>query len=209
MNQIMELMKSIDEYIPEPVREMDKPFLMAIEDVFTISGRGTVVTGRVERGKVLPGDEVEIVGFGDTRKTVATSLEMFRKILDDAHAGDNVGVLLRGTGKDEVERGQVLAKPGSITPHKKFKAEVYVLKKEEGGRHTPFFPGYRPQFYLRTTDVTGSIVLPEGVEMVMPGDNINMDVELIAPVALEDQLRFAIREGGRTVGAGVVTKIVE
>jgi elongation factor Tu len=209
MNQIMDLMKAVDEYIPEPVREMDKPFLMAIEDVFTISGRGTVVTGRVERGKVLAGDEVEIVGFGDTRKTVATSLEMFRKILDDAQAGDNVGVLLRGTGKDEVERGQVLAKPGSITPHKKFKAEVYVLKKEEGGRHTPFFPGYRPQFYLRTTDVTGSIVLPEGVEMVMPGDNINMDVELIAPVALEDQLRFAIREGGRTVGAGVVTKIVE
>jgi elongation factor Tu len=209
MNQIMDLMKAVDEYIPEPVREMDKPFLMAIEDVFTISGRGTVVTGRVERGKILAGDEVEIVGFGDTRKTVATSLEMFRKILDDAHAGDNVGVLLRGTGKDEVERGQVLAKPGSITPHKKFKAEVYVLKKEEGGRHTPFFPGYRPQFYLRTTDVTGSIVLPEGVEMVMPGDNINMDVELIAPVALEDQLRFAIREGGRTVGAGVVTKIVE
>lgn len=209
MNQVMDLMKAVDEYIPEPVREMDKPFLMAIEDVFTISGRGTVVTGRVERGKILPGDEVEIVGFGDTRKTVATSLEMFRKILDDAHAGDNVGVLLRGTGKDEVERGQVLAKPGSITPHKKFKAEVYVLKKEEGGRHTPFFPGYRPQFYLRTTDVTGSIVLPEGVEMVMPGDNINMDVELIAPVALEDQLRFAIREGGRTVGAGVVTKIVE
>ncbi len=209
MNQIMDLMKAIDEYIPVPVREMDKPFLMAIEDVFTISGRGTVVTGRVERGKILAGDEVEIVGFRDTRKTVATSLEMFRKILDDAHAGDNVGVLLRGTGKDEVERGQVLAKPGSITPHKKFKAEVYVLKKEEGGRHTPFFPGYRPQFYLRTTDVTGSIVLPEGVEMVMPGDNINMDVELIAPVALEDQLRFAIREGGRTVGAGVVTKIVE
>jgi len=209
MNQIMDLMKAVDEYIPEPVREMDKPFLMAIEDVFTISGRGTVVTGRVERGKVVAGDEVEIVGFGDTRKTVATSLEMFRKILDDAQAGDNVGVLLRGTGKDEVERGQVLAKPGSITPHKKFKAEVYVLKKEEGGRHTPFFPGYRPQFYLRTTDVTGSIVLPEGVEMVMPGDNINMDVELIAPVALEDQLRFAIREGGRTVGAGVVTKIVE
>ncbi|HVY55631.1 MAG TPA: elongation factor Tu, partial [Thermodesulfobacteriota bacterium] len=209
MNQIMDLMKAVDDYIPEPVREMDKPFLMAIEDVFTISGRGTVVTGRVERGKILAGDEVEIVGFGDTRKTVATSLEMFRKILDDAQAGDNVGVLLRGTGKDEVERGQVLAKPGSITPHKKFKAEVYVLKKEEGGRHTPFFPGYRPQFYLRTTDVTGSIVLPEGVEMVMPGDNINMDVELIAPVALEDQLRFAIREGGRTVGAGVVTKIVE
>jgi elongation factor Tu len=209
MNQITELMKAVDDYIPEPVREMDKPFLMAIEDVFTISGRGTVVTGRVERGRIVAGDEVEIVGFGETRKTVATSLEMFRKILDDAQAGDNVGVLLRGTGKDEVERGQVLAKPGSITPHKKFKAEVYVLKKEEGGRHTPFFPGYRPQFYLRTTDVTGSIVLPEGVEMVMPGDNVNMDVELIAPVALEDQLRFAIREGGRTVGAGVVTKIVE
>ena len=209
MNQIMELMKAVDDYVPDPVREMDKPFLMAIEDVFTISGRGTVVTGRGERGRIVAGDEVEIVGFGDTKKTVATSLEMFRKILDDAQAGDNVGVLLRGTGKDEVERGQVLSKPGSITPHKKFKAEVYVLKKEEGGRHTPFFPGYRPQFYLRTTDVTGSITLPEGVEMVMPGDNINMDVELIAPVALEEQLRFAIREGGRTVGAGVVTKIVE
>jgi elongation factor Tu len=209
MNQINELMKAVDEYVPDPEREMDKPFLMAIEDVFTISGRGTVVTGRVERGRIVAGDEVEIVGFGDTRKTVATSLEMFRKILDDAQAGDNVGVLLRGTGKDDVERGQVLAKPSSITPHKKFKAEVYVLKKEEGGRHTPFFPGYRPQFYLRTTDVTGSITLPEGVEMVMPGDNINMDVELIAPVALEEQLRFAIREGGRTVGAGVVTKIVE
>ena len=207
--QIEELMKAVDEYIPEPVRELDKPFLMAIEDVFTISGRGTVVTGRVERGKILGGDEVEIVGFGETQKTVATSLEMFRKILDDAIAGDNVGVLLRGTGKDEVERGQVLAEPGSITPHKKFKAEVYVLKKEEGGRHTPFFPGYRPQFYLRTTDVTGSIVLPEGVEMVMPGDNINMDVELIAPIAMEEQLRFAIREGGKTVGAGVVTKITE
>ena len=207
--QIMDLMAAVDSYIPEPVRDMDKPFLMAIEDVFTISGRGTVVTGRVERGKIVGGDEVEIVGFGETQKTVATSLEMFRKILDDAVAGDNVGVLLRGTGKDEVERGQVLSKPGSITPHSKFKAEVYVLKKEEGGRHTPFFPGYRPQFYLRTTDVTGSIVLPEGVEMVMPGDNINMDVELIAPVAMEEQLRFAIREGGRTVGAGVVTKITE
>ena len=207
--QILDLMKAVDEYIPEPVRDMDKPFIMAVEDVFTISGRGTVTTGRVERGKIVAGDEVEIVGFGATKKTVATSLEMFRKILDDAQAGDNVGVLLRGVGKDEVERGQVLVKPGSITPHKKFKAEVYVLKKEEGGRHTPFFPGYRPQFYLRTTDVTGSIVLPEGVEMVMPGDNINMDVELIAPVALEEQLRFAIREGGRTVGAGVVTKIVE
>ena len=207
--QILDLMKAVDEYIPEPVRDMDKPFIMAVEDVFTISGRGTVTTGRVERGRIVAGDEVEIVGFGATKKTVATSLEMFRKILDDAQAGDNVGVLLRGVGKDEVERGQVLAKPGSITPHKKFKAEVYVLKKEEGGRHTPFFPGYRPQFYLRTTDVTGSIVLPEGVEMVMPGDNVNMDVELIAPVALEEQLRFAIREGGRTVGAGVVTKIVE
>lgn len=207
--QILDLMKAVDEYIPEPVRDMDKPFIMAVEDVFTISGRGTVTTGRVERGRIVAGDEVEIVGFGATKKTVATSLEMFRKILDDAQAGDNVGVLLRGVGKDEVERGQVLAKPGSITPHKKFKAEVYVLKKEEGGRHTPFFPGYRPQFYLRTTDVTGSIILPEGVEMVMPGDNINMDVELIAPVALEEQLRFAIREGGRTVGAGVVTKIVE
>ena len=207
--QIMDLMNQVDEYIPEPERELDKPFLMAIEDVFTISGRGTVVTGRVERGKIVGGDEVEIVGFGATQKTVATSLEMFRKILDDAVAGDNVGVLLRGTGKDDVERGQVLAKPGTITPHTKFKAEVYVLKKEEGGRHTPFFPGYRPQFYLRTTDVTGSIVLPEGVEMVMPGDNINMDVELIAPVAMEEQVRFAIREGGRTVGAGVVTKITE
>ncbi len=207
--QVMDLVNAIDTYIPEPKREMDKPFLMAIEDVFTISGRGTVVTGRVERGKIVGGDEVEIVGFKETQKTVATSLEMFRKILDDAIAGDNVGVLLRGTGKDEVERGQVLSKPGSITPHAKFKAEVYVLKKEEGGRHTPFFPGYRPQFYLRTTDVTGSIVLPEGVEMVMPGDNINIDVELIAPIALEEKLRFAIREGGRTVGAGVVTKIIE
>jgi len=207
--QIKELMSSVDSYIPEPVREMDKPFIMAIEDVFTISGRGTVVTGRVEKGKILPGDEVEIVGFGETKKTVATSLEMFRKILDDAIAGDNVGVLLRGTGKDEVQRGQVLAAPGSITPHKKFDAEVYVLKKDEGGRHTPFFPGYRPQFYFRTTDVTGSIKLPDGVEMVMPGDNINVEVELITEVAMEEKLRFAIREGGRTVGAGVVTKILE
>ncbi len=207
--QITELMASIDGYIPEPKREMDKPFLMAIEDVFTISGRGTVVTGRVERGRIVAGKEIEIVGFKETKKTVATSLEMFRKILDDAQAGDNVGVLLRGIGKEEVERGQVLSAPGSIKPHKKFKAEVYVLKKEEGGRHTPFFPGYRPQFYLRTTDVTGSVILPEGVEMVMPGDNVGMDVELIAPVAMEDQLRFAIREGGRTVGAGVVTKIIE
>lgn len=207
--QIKELMSSVDSYIPEPVREMDKPFIMAIEDVFTISGRGTVVTGRVDKGKILPGDEVEIVGFGETKKTVATSLEMFRKILDDAIAGDNVGVLLRGTGKDEVQRGQVLAAPGSITPHKKFDAEVYVLKKDEGGRHTPFFPGYRPQFYFRTTDVTGSIKLPDGVEMVMPGDNINVEVELITEVAMEEKLRFAIREGGKTVGAGVVTKILE
>jgi len=209
VGQITELMAAVDSYIPEPERDLDRPFLMAIEDVFTISGRGTVVTGRVERGKIVAGDEIEIVGFKDTQKTVATSLEMFRKILDDAQAGDNVGVLLRGTGKDEVERGQVLAAPGAITPHKKFNAEVYVLKKEEGGRHTPFFPGYRPQFYFRTTDVTGSIELPEGVEMVMPGDNINMVVELMSPVAMDEQLRFAIREGGRTVGAGVVTSIIE
>ncbi len=207
--QVVELMNEIDSYVPEPERDMDKPFLMAIEDVFTISGRGTVVTGRVERGRIVAGNEIEIVGFKETSKTVATSLEMFRKILDDAQAGDNVGVLLRGVGKDEVERGQVLSAPGSIKPHRKFKAEVYVLKKEEGGRHTPFFPGYRPQFYLRTTDVTGSVILPEGVEMVMPGDNVSMDVELIAPVAMEEQLRFAIREGGRTVGAGVVTEIIE
>ena len=207
--QIVELMNSVDSYVPEPERDLDKPFLMAIEDVFTISGRGTVVTGRVERGKIVAGDEIEIIGITETQKTVATSLEMFRKILDDAQAGDNVGVLLRGTGKDEVERGQVLAAPGSITPHTKFNAEVYVLKKEEGGRHTPFFPGYRPQFYFRTTDVTGSIKLPDGVEMVMPGDNINMEVELINPIAMDEQLRFAIREGGRTVGAGVVTGIIE
>ena len=207
--QVVGLMDQIDSYIPEPERDMDKPFLMAIEDVFTISGRGTVVTGRVERGRIVAGNEIEIVGFKETTKTVATSLEMFRKILDDAQAGDNVGVLLRGIDKGEVERGQVLSAPGSIKPHRKFKAEVYVLKKEEGGRHTPFFPGYRPQFYLRTTDVTGAVVLPEGVEMVMPGDNVSMDVELIAPVAMEEQLRFAIREGGRTVGAGVVTEIIE
>jgi len=207
--QVLELMSAVDKYVPEPVREVDKPFLMAIEDVFTISGRGTVVTGRVERGKIKAGEEVEIVGFKETRKTVATSLEMFRKILDDSVAGDNVGVLLRGVGKDEVERGQVLTAPGSITPHTRLKAEVYVLTKEEGGRHTPFFTGYRPQFYLRTTDVTGNIKLPDGVEMVMPGDNVNMDVELIAPVAMEEGLRFAIREGGRTVGAGVVTKITQ
>jgi len=206
---IWQLIKAMDDYIPEPVREVDKPFLMPVEDVFTISGRGTVVTGKVERGTLKPGEEVEIVGLRPTVKTVATSLEMFRKILDEALPGDNVGVLLRGVGKDDVERGQVLAKPGSIKPHTKFKAEVYVLKKEEGGRHTPFFNGYRPQFYFRTTDVTGVVKLPEGVEMVMPGDNVELEVELIKPVALEEGLRFAIREGGRTVGAGVVTKIIE
>ncbi|MBO8143204.1 MAG: elongation factor Tu [Thermodesulfobacterium sp.] len=206
---IWKLVKAMDEYIPEPVREVDKPFLMPIEDIFSISGRGTVVTGKVERGVLKPGEEVEIVGLRPTIKTVATSLEMFRKVLDEALPGDNVGILLRGVGKDDVERGQVVAKPGSITPHVKFKAEVYVLKKEEGGRHTPFFNGYRPQFYFRTTDVTGVIKLPEGVEMVMPGDNVELEVELIKPVALEEGLRFAIREGGRTVGAGVVTKIIE
>lgn len=207
--RIWELIKAMDEYIPEPVRDVDKPFLMPIEDVFSISGRGTVVTGKVERGVLRPGEEIEIVGLRPTIKTVATSLEMFRKILDEALPGDNIGVLLRGVGKDEVERGQVLAKPGTIKPHTKFKAEVYVLKKEEGGRHTPFFNGYRPQFYFRTTDVTGVVKLPDGVEMVMPGDNVELEVELIKPVALEEGLRFAIREGGRTVGAGVVTKIIE
>ena len=206
---IWELLDAVDEYIPEPVRPIDQPFLMPIEDVFSISGRGTVVTGRVERGRLRPGDEVEIVGLGPTRKTVATSIEMFRKILDEAIAGDNIGVLLRGIGKDEVERGMVLAQPGSIKPYRKFRAEVYVLTKEEGGRHTPFFNGYRPQFYFRTTDVTGTITLPEGVEMVMPGDNVNIYVELIYPVALEPGLRFAIREGGKTVGAGVVTEVIE
>ena len=207
---IWDLMDACDEYIPDPVREVDKPFLMPIEDVFTITGRGTVVTGRVERGIIKAGEEVEIVGMTrDTRKTVATSLEMFRKILDDAQAGDNVGVLLRGIDKDEVQRGQVLAKPGTVTPHTKFKGEVYVLKKEEGGRHTPFFAGYKPQFYFRTTDVTGNIKLPEGVEMVMPGDNATFEVELIVPIAMEEGLRFAVREGGHTVGAGVVTKIIE
>jgi elongation factor Tu len=206
---IWQLLDAMDSYIPEPKREIDKPFLLAIEDIFSITGRGTVVTGRVERGKITPGAEVEIVGFGPTRKTVVTSLEMFRKTLDEAIAGDNVGLLLRGIGKDEVERGMVISTPGSITPHTKFKAEVYVLTKEEGGRHTPFFNGYRPQFYFRTTDVTGSIKLPEGREMVMPGDHVNLDVELMYPVALEKELRFAIREGGRTVGAGVVTEIVE
>jgi elongation factor Tu len=206
---IFELMKAVDEYIPEPTRDIDKPFLMPIEDVFSISGRGTVVTGRVERGIVKVQEEVEIVGFQPTFKTVCTGVEMFRKILDQGQAGDNIGILLRGTKKDEVERGQVVAKPGSITPHTKFKAEVYVLNKEEGGRHTPFFSGYRPQFYLRTTDVTGVVTLPEGVEMVMPGDNVAIEVHLITPVALEKELRFAIREGGRTVGAGVVSEIVE
>ena len=206
---IFELMDALDSYIPEPVRDIDKPFLMPIEDVFTISGRGTVVTGRVERGQVKVGEDVEIVGFAPTQKTVCTGVEMFRKTLDYGTAGDNVGLLLRGIKKDEVERGQVVAKPGSITPHTKFKAEVYVLTKEEGGRHTPFFTGYRPQFYLRTTDVTGVATLPEGVEMVMPGDNVAMEVALITPVALEEGLRFAIREGGRTVGAGVVSAIVE
>jgi elongation factor Tu len=205
---IFELMAAIDAYIPEPVRDIDKPYLMPIEDVFSISGRGTVVTGRVERGVVKVGDEVEVVGFKPTFKTVCTGVEMFRKTLDSGQAGDNIGVLVRGTKREEVERGQVLAKPGSITPHTKFKAEVYVLKKEEGGRHTPFFPGYRPQFYFRTTDVTGVMTLPEGVEMVMPGDNISCEVELITPVALEKELRFAIREGGRTVGAGVLTEVI-
>ena len=206
---IFELMDALDSYIPEPVRDVDKPFLMPVEDVFTISGRGTVVTGRVERGQVKVGEEVEIVGFAPTQKTVCTGVEMFRKTLDYGQAGDNVGLLLRGIKKEEVERGQVVAKPGSITPHTKFKAEVYVLTKEEGGRHTPFFSGYRPQFYLRTTDVTGVATLPEGVEMVMPGDNVALEVTLITPVALEEGLRFAIREGGRTVGAGVVSQIVE
>jgi elongation factor Tu len=206
---VFELMDALDGYIPLPVRDVDKPFLMPIEDVFSISGRGTVVTGRVERGQVKVGEEVEIVGFAPTQKTVCTGVEMFRKTLDYGQAGDNVGLLLRGIKKDEVERGQVVAKPGSITPHTKFKSEVYVLTKEEGGRHTPFFTGYRPQFYLRTTDVTGVAKLPDGVEMVMPGDNVSMEVTLITPVALEEGLRFAIREGGRTVGAGVVSQILE
>jgi elongation factor Tu len=205
---VIELMDAVDAYVPTPERPIDKPFLMPIEDVFTISGRGTVVTGRVERGIVKVGEEVEIVGLRETRKTVATGVEMFRKLLDEGRAGDNIGVLLRGTGKEEVERGMVLAKPGSITPHTKFKAEAYILTKEEGGRHTPFFNGYRPQFYFRTTDVTGVAQLPEGIEMVMPGDNVSITVELIAPIAMEKELRFAIREGGRTVGAGVVTEVL-
>ena len=206
---IMKLAETLDSYIPTPERALDQPFLMPIEDVFSISGRGTVVTGRVERGIIRVGDEIEIVGIRPTSKTTCTGVEMFRKLLDEGEAGDNIGVLLRGTKREEVERGQVLAKPGSITPHTKFSAEVYVLTKEEGGRHTPFFKGYRPQFYFRTTDVTGTIELPEGVEMVMPGDNISMTVQLICPIAMQEGLRFAIREGGHTVGSGRVTKIIE
>jgi elongation factor Tu len=206
---IEELLAAVDDYIPLPVRDVDKPFLMPIEDIFSIQGRGTVVTGRIERGRIKVGDEAEIVGFRETQKTVITGVEMFRKLLDEGVAGDNVGLLLRGIDKDEVERGQVVAKPGSITPHQKFRGEVYVLSKEEGGRHTPFFTGYRPQFYFRTTDVTGVVRLPEGTEMVMPGDNVNLTVELITPVAMDKGLRFAIREGGRTVGAGTVTEILE
>jgi elongation factor Tu len=209
VDSVIKLAKTMDEYFPDPVRETDKPFLMPIEDVFSISGRGTVVTGRIETGIVHVGDEIEIVGIKDTTKTTCTGVEMFRKLLDEGQAGDNVGVLLRGTKRDEVERGQVLCAPGTITPHTKFEAEIYVMSKEEGGRHTPFFKGYRPQFYFRTTDVTGAVHLPEGVEMVMPGDNIRVTVELIAPIAMADGLRFAIREGGRTVGAGVVSKIIE
>jgi elongation factor Tu len=206
---IIDLVKACDEYIPEPKRETDKPFLMPVEDVFSITGRGTVGTGRVERGIVKSGEELEVIGFGDTKKTVVTGVEMFRKLLDQAQAGDNVGLLLRGIDKEQLERGMVLAKPGSVKPHKKFKAEVYILAKEEGGRHTPFFNGYRPQFYFRTTDVTGVASLPAGVEMVMPGDNVAISVELITPIAMEKELRFAIREGGRTVGAGVISEILE
>jgi elongation factor Tu len=206
---IMKLMEAVDSFIQEPVRAIDKPFIMPVEDVFTISGRGTVVTGRVERGIIKVGEEIEIVGFRATQKTVATGVEMFRKLLDEGQAGDNIGVLLRGTKREEVERGQVLAKPGSITPHTKFNAEAYVLTKEEGGRHTPFFNGYRPQFYFRTTDVTGVVKLPQGTEMIMPGDNINVEIELITPVAMDEGLKFAIREGGKTVGAGIVTKIIQ
>jgi elongation factor Tu len=209
VKSIFELLDAVDAFVPEPVRDTEKPFLMPIEDVFSISGRGTVVTGRVERGMITVGEDVEIVGIRDTLKTVCTGVEMFRKILDQGQAGDNIGVLLRGTKRDEVERGQVVAKPGSITPHTKFKAEAYILTKEEGGRHTPFFNGYRPQFYFRTTDVTGVVTLPEGVEMVMPGDNVAMEASLITPIAMEKELRFAIREGGRTVGAGVISEIIE
>ena len=208
-NSILKLMEAVDTFIPQPPRELDKPFLMPVEDVFSISGRGTVVTGRIEQGIIKPGEEIEIIGLTETQKTVATGVEMFRKLLDSGEAGDNVGVLLRGTKKEEVERGQVLAKPGSIKPHKKFKCEVYSLSKEEGGRHTPFFANYRPQFYFRTTDVTGSITLPEGTEMVMPGDNVTLTVELLSPIAMDNNLRFAIREGGRTVGSGVVSEIIE
>jgi elongation factor Tu len=207
--QILALVKAVDDFIPDPVREKDKPFLMPVEDVFSITGRGTVATGRIERGTIKVGEDVEIVGLRETQKTVVTGVEMFRKLLDQGEAGDNIGALLRGIEKDGVERGQVLAKPGSITPHKRFKAEVYVLSKEEGGRHTPFFNGYRPQFYFRTTDVTGVAKLPQGVEMVMPGDNVNIEIELITPIAMEKAMRFAIREGGRTVGAGRVTEILE
>ena len=208
-NSILKLMEAVDTFIPQPPRELDKPFLMPVEDVFSISGRGTVVTGRIEQGVIKPGEEIEIIGIKDTQKTVATGVEMFRKLLDSGEAGDNVGVLLRGTKKEEVERGQVLAKPGSIKPHKKFKCEVYSLSKEEGGRHTPYFANYRPQFYFRTTDVTGSITLPEGTEMVMPGDNVTLTVELLSPIAMDNNLRFAIREGGKTVGSGVVSEIIE
>jgi len=207
--QILKLVEALDSYIPEPERDVDKPFLMPVEDVFSISGRGTVVTGRIERGIVKVGEEIEIIGVKDTVKTTVTGVEMFRKLLDEGRAGDNVGALLRGIKKEDVERGQVLAKPGTITPHTKFNAEVYILSKDEGGRHTPFFNGYRPQFYFRTTDVTGIVTLPEGSEMVMPGDNVNFEISLIVPIAMEEGLRFAIREGGRTVGAGVVTKIIE
>jgi elongation factor Tu len=209
VQSIEKLMETIDAYIPEPVREVDKPFLMSVEDVFSITGRGTVATGRVDRGKIKVGEEIEIVGLGDTRKSIVTGVEMFRKILDEGHAGDNIGCLLRGVDKTMIERGMVLAKPGSITPHKKFKGKVYVLSKEEGGRHTPFFNGYRPQFYFRTTDVTGNMKLGDGVEMIMPGDNAALEVELIMPIAMEKEQRFAVREGGRTVGAGVITEIVE
>jgi len=206
---IWEVIKALDEYIPEPVREIDKPFLMPIEDIFSIEGRGTVVTGRLERGIIKLNEEVEIIGIRPTQKTVITGIEMFNKLLDEGRAGDNIGILLRGLKKEDVERGQVLAKPGSVTPHTEFESEVYVLSKEEGGRHTPFFKGYKPQFYIRTTDVTGEIILPEGIEMVMPGDTVNLTIKLIAPVALEEKQRFAIREGGKTVGAGVVTKILK
>jgi elongation factor Tu len=208
-SKIGELMDALDNYIPQPKREVDKPFLMPVEDVFSITGRGTVATGRIERGVIKVGEEVALIGFNSDKKTVVTGVEMFRKLLDDGQAGDNVGLLLRGIAKEEIERGMVLAKSGTITPHTHYMAEVYVLTKEEGGRHTPFFNGYRPQFYFRTTDVTGSVKLPEGTEMVMPGDNIQMEIELITPIAMDEGLRFAIREGGRTVGAGVVTKIIK